>query len=106
MFTSPCVFVCMCVKMLMAEVHIERDLTVQEVHVCLGGGAARVCQSIVVVYGTSDDLTAGESEGTFCNKPWAELYQRTGVTASDLWFPGQVGQWVVVGSGRGTSEVY
>jgi len=83
--------VCDGVCVQMSRVHIERELTVQEVHVCVGGGAAQVAHSIVVVYGTSDDLGASEPEGTFCNKPWEDLYQRTGVTPSDLWFPNQVG---------------
>ena len=75
---------------------IPDHVTVQEIQVTLGRGRTRSQHGIVVVYGVRDDiLTPVSSEGaTFCNKPWVELFQRTGIAESDLWPPESVREWV------------
>jgi hypothetical protein len=69
------------------HIHIPDEVTVQEFQVSLGGGRTRSDHGIVVVYGVHDDLIKlADAEGaTFCNKPWKQLFQWTGITEADLW---------------------
>ena len=75
----------------MPKIRIDSELAVQEVHVSLGHGPMRTQHGIVMIYGIRDKLDGKlESDGTFCNKPWEDLFQRTGIRDSDLWFPNMV----------------
>ena len=74
------------------QVDIPDHVTVQEIQVTLGCGQTKSEHDIVVVYGIHDNLlTSIESpEATFCNNPWSQLFQRTGITEGDIWPPGSV----------------
>ena len=64
----------------------------QEIQVALGHGRAKNHLGIVVVYGIHDNLAVpmGSPGATFCNQPWDQLFQWSGITADDLWLPGEV----------------
>lgn len=75
----------------MPVIRVESDLAVQEVCVSIGHGPMRTTYGIVMAYGIHDELNARcDLGGTYCNKPWADLFQRTGIMDSDLWFPNMV----------------
>ena len=75
--------------------HIPANVVVQQVQLTLGSGRSRQDHGIVVVYGVHDHLTApvDSDMATFCNQPWQEFFTRTGVTETDLWFPGSVSSY-------------
>eukprot|EP00052_Salpingoeca_macrocollata_P027525 m.261724 g.261724 ORF g.261724 m.261724 type:complete len:1098 (+) comp22752_c0_seq2:1934-5227(+) len=56
--------------------------------------AQRLHEPVWVVLGTNDSLAVDDKHafpmGTFCNEPWQNLFQRTGITESDLWASGEV----------------
>ena len=70
-----------------SQIRIPDNVTVQELQVSLGGGRTRSNHGIVILYGIHDNLTApaDSASATFCNKPWKELFQRTGIAETDLW---------------------
>lgn len=71
---------------------IPDHVTVQEIQVTLGCGRTKSKHGIVVVYGIHDNLldSIESPNATFCNNPWSQLFQRTGITDRDLWPPGSV----------------
>ena len=77
---------------LMLPLTIQDEMTVQEISVKLGQGKTRVELGIVVVYGVRDNLLVayGSPEATFCNRPWAEFFERTGIQPSEIWLPNTV----------------
>lgn len=74
------------------QVCVPDHMTVQEIQVTLGCGRTRSNHGIVVVYGVHDDIVAAveSPKATFCNKPWQQLFKRTGITEGDLWLPESV----------------
>lgn len=75
------------------QIRIPDSVTVQELQVTLGGGRTKSNHGIVVLYGVHDNLIkpADSADATFCNKPWTQLFQRTGIAETDLWPPDNVG---------------
>ena len=61
----------------------------QEISVGLGRGKTRANLGIVVVYGVQDKLvlTYDSPGATFCNRPWSEFFERTGIEPAELWLP-------------------
>ncbi|XP_074644571.1 L-fucose kinase-like [Tubulanus polymorphus] len=41
--------------------------------------------SIITAIGLMDSLKGNVLDGTYCNRPWTELFTRTGITVGDLW---------------------
>ncbi len=72
---------------------IPDHMTVQEVHVSLGKGRMKTNHGIVVLYGIHDNLRVAfdSPDSTYCNEPWSTLFNRTGITETDLWLPQVVG---------------
>ena len=68
---------------------IPDGLVVQGLDVVFGNGGKNTKQSILVFYGLHDNLLDdySSSSATFCNAPWSEFFQRTGVQPSELWSP-------------------
>lgn len=60
--------------------------------VTLGADRAKSNHGIVILYGIHDNLVkpVDSLEATFCNKPWKQLFQKTGITEGDLWPPDTV----------------
>ena len=58
----------------------------------LGRGKTKAHLGIVVVYGVRDNLVMMyDSPGaTFCNQPWTEFFQRTGIQPAEIWLPEDV----------------
>ena len=77
---------------LLLPLTIPDELTVQEISVGLGRGKTRANLGIVVVYGIKDNLVlCYDSPGaTFCNRPWSEFFERTGIEPAELWLPEHV----------------
>ena len=77
---------------LLLPLAIPDELTVQEVSVGLGRGKTKAELGIVVVYGVQDNLvvTYDSPGATFCNRPWAELFKRTGIEPAEIWLPEDV----------------
>lgn len=77
---------------LLLPLTIPDELIVQEINVGLGRGKTRANLGIVVVYGVRDNLvlTYDSPGATFCNQPWSELFQRTGIEPAELWLPEHV----------------
>lgn len=72
-----------------APLSIPHNLTVQEIQVSIGRGVTHASLSVVVVYGIYDNLMVPytSDNATFCNRPWVNFFQQTGIQPAELWLP-------------------
>ncbi len=82
---------------------IPDNIAMQELHITLGHGHTKTSHPVMVTYGIHDRIineyeekSGVQSTSTFCNHPWENLFQRTGIQSSDLWLPGAVSVWVIL----------
>ncbi|XP_048578770.1 L-fucose kinase [Nematostella vectensis] len=67
-------------------ISIPPDLCLLGYNVCLPNLGDRLMNALVV-FGVFDDLECAitSERSTFCNKPWEDFFQRTGLTVDDIW---------------------